>query len=381
MPDVQEVFRMATQKVLPDPGALERQNRNQRRRSTQRKAGAFALVAVILVIGIVTAIVALRANGKGTPASHPSPTPGIAAAPRDQTPVVVGLDGVVQHEIPGLPRDAFGLSLSADCTEIAFITAKDGVNRIGTIGSDGQGLTVIVTTGIHVATNRDGGVAVAWSPDGSQIAFVGVNDNYGTGAASGFGNSDIYAMNRDGSNVRRLTTDPKVDEWPQWSPDGSRILYDNAGAEPLDFGFSPTTELWTVPAAGGAPSRLTRNSVSDEMATFSPDGTQIALFRDRGIWVMQADGSDARQIDGADGFTPRWSPDGTKIAFLQYDASWRPTADLGVERGNWPALTVSYVDVATGSLHHVPGRQVAADNAAQWLPSGYALLLNVVEKP
>jgi hypothetical protein len=77
MPDVQEVFRMATQKVTPDPGALERQNRNQRRRSTQRKIGAFALVAAIVAIGIVAAIAALGSNGTRSPASQPSPTPTV----------------------------------------------------------------------------------------------------------------------------------------------------------------------------------------------------------------------------------------------------------------------------------------------------------------
>ena len=43
MPEVQEVFRMATQKVGPDPGAMERQHREQRRRTTRRKAGVYGL--------------------------------------------------------------------------------------------------------------------------------------------------------------------------------------------------------------------------------------------------------------------------------------------------------------------------------------------------
>ena len=43
MPDVQEVFRVATQKVRPDPGALERQQEQQRRHTTRRRAGAYAL--------------------------------------------------------------------------------------------------------------------------------------------------------------------------------------------------------------------------------------------------------------------------------------------------------------------------------------------------
>ena len=67
MPDVQEVFRMATQKVRPDPGALERQQGQQRRRTTRRKAGAYALAAALTA---AIAVVAVRA-GIAPPSGHP----------------------------------------------------------------------------------------------------------------------------------------------------------------------------------------------------------------------------------------------------------------------------------------------------------------------
>ena len=53
MPDVQEVFRMSTQKVKPDPGALERQFGQQRRRTIRRKASVYGLVAALVVIAAV----------------------------------------------------------------------------------------------------------------------------------------------------------------------------------------------------------------------------------------------------------------------------------------------------------------------------------------
>jgi hypothetical protein len=58
MPEVQEVFRVATQKVRPDPGALERQQDQQRRRTTRRKAGAYALAAALFA---AIAVLAVRA--------------------------------------------------------------------------------------------------------------------------------------------------------------------------------------------------------------------------------------------------------------------------------------------------------------------------------
>lgn len=76
MPEMQEVFRMATQKVRPDPGFVDRQHENQRRQTRRRKAGALALVAVLVVAGVVIGISTLRSGdeGKVIPGSAPTPT-------------------------------------------------------------------------------------------------------------------------------------------------------------------------------------------------------------------------------------------------------------------------------------------------------------------
>jgi hypothetical protein len=80
MPDVQEVFRMSTQKVKPDPGALERQFGQQRRRTIRRKAGVYGLVAALVVI----AAVAVRegvVSARHVPAGQPSHQTVPGAAP------------------------------------------------------------------------------------------------------------------------------------------------------------------------------------------------------------------------------------------------------------------------------------------------------------
>jgi hypothetical protein len=90
MPEVQEVFRMATQKVRPDPGALGRQQRQQRRSSIRRKVGAYGLVAA--VVGAI-AVVAVRAgvdSGEQVAGNQPSsPT----TAPGAQPVGIVTFDG------------------------------------------------------------------------------------------------------------------------------------------------------------------------------------------------------------------------------------------------------------------------------------------------
>ncbi len=80
MPEVQEVFRMATQKVQPDPGALERQHRDQRRRVARKKTAVYALVAALVVAGVVIGINALPSDDSqpatgSTPTPVPTPTP------------------------------------------------------------------------------------------------------------------------------------------------------------------------------------------------------------------------------------------------------------------------------------------------------------------
>jgi hypothetical protein len=72
MPEVQEVFRMATQNVDPDPGALERQHRFQRRTTTRRKVGAFAVAAAIAVAAIAV-ILATRPGGNATSPANEAP--------------------------------------------------------------------------------------------------------------------------------------------------------------------------------------------------------------------------------------------------------------------------------------------------------------------
>jgi hypothetical protein len=78
MPDVQEVFRMATRKVRPDPGALERQNRSQKRHVARQKATVFVVVGALVIGGAVFGIITLRdgSNEVGRPTATPAQPAG-----------------------------------------------------------------------------------------------------------------------------------------------------------------------------------------------------------------------------------------------------------------------------------------------------------------
>lgn len=90
--------------------------------------------------------------------------------------------------------------------------------------------------------------------------------------------------------------------------------------------FDPSTfkELWKVPLGGGAPSQVTSTSASGDAhtdAVASPDFSKIAFLNRSGgvgnarLYVCNADGSGALQLDSADCNVPSWSPDGSKILY------------------------------------------------------------------
>jgi Tol biopolymer transport system component len=136
----------------------------------------------------------------------------------------------------------------------------------------------------------------SYSPDGTQIAFRGDLD-----LIEPSGDEEIYLMNADGTNVRQLTSNGDFDSAPSWSPDGQRILFERAPAGT----FTPGTEaqekdVYVMRTDGTDVRRLTDSPGLDEGPEFSPDGTKIAFSSARDgqqeIYVMDADGANPRRL-------------------------------------------------------------------------------------
>ena len=149
----------------------------------------------------------------------------------------------------------------------------------------------------------------------AQIAFSSERD----------GNPEIYVMDADGGNQRRLTNN-RHDDWsPSWSPDGKRIaLVSDRDGHPDVIPGRPTSEIYVMDADGGNQQNLTNNPTDDRDPSWSPDGKQIVFQSDRDegdhnieIYVMDADGSNQQNLTNnpTEDYNPSWSPDGKRIVF------------------------------------------------------------------
>lgn len=139
------------------------------------------------------------------------------------------------------------------------------------------------------------------------------------------GNWEIYVMNMDGSNLRRLTDDPSADTGPAISPDGQTIAFVSDRSGNLD--------IWTMRIDGTDLEQLTTSTYPDSAPAWSPDGTRIAFHRNidgssHHVWVINADGSG--ETDLFVGHKPVWSPDGTRIAFAKFGGSQPDYSDVFV---------------------------------------------------
>jgi TolB protein len=174
------------------------------------------------------------------------------------------------------------------------------------------------------------------SRDGSRIVFTSMRD----------GDLDIYVMDADGGNVRRLTSEPGYDGGPFFSPDGNRIVYRaHHPTDPseladykrlLEQGLLRPGELdiWVMDADGGNKRKVLELPGADFAPFFHPDGQRIIFSsnhdeptgRNFDLYLVGLDGTGLERITqhaDFDGF-PMFSPDGSKLVFASNRGAGQP---------------------------------------------------------
>lgn len=145
-----------------------------------------------------------------------------------------------------------------------------------------------------------------WRPDGEQILYA-----VEAGEPRG-----VSLMDPDGSNARIII---EYGVMPAWFPDGERIAYVNWDQSVEDG--SRKKQIYVARADGTGRRKLTDLNPSRDLAapTVSPDGEQIAFAYNDQIYLMNADGTEIRQVTGGEGDAaqPMWSPDGERILFFR----------------------------------------------------------------
>ena len=198
----------------------------------------------------------------------------------------------------------------------------------------------------------------AWSPDGKRITFVSYRDLKQI-PERGVIRGEIYVMNADGTNPINLTRSAeRADKISTWSPDGKQIAF--TSAELFNGHTLVNSDIFVMDVDGGNSINLTNHDALDQTPDWSPNGNWIAFssLRDGNweIYVMDADGANPINITNhpAKDGRPDWSPDGQQIAF---------TSDRD---GN---LEI-YVINADGANPINVTNHPAEDNHASWSPDG-----------
>ena len=189
-------------------------------------------------------------------------------------------------------------SFSPDGLKIAFLSDRSGNIDIWKINQDGSQAKQITA---NPATENN----PKWSPDGSKIVYS--SDRLGELMLSKW---NIWEINADGSNPTQVTKDQATlkDDNPSSSPDGKKIVYDSD----QDGNFN----IWMINTDGSGKLKITASSEAETKPIWSPDGSKIAYQNQKGIGLFDVKNNISQQLISQEGATsPSWSKDGTELLY------------------------------------------------------------------
>lgn len=228
---------------------------------------------------------------------------GVPTVPQDSANLISLERGVGGNarELPGLPRDCTHPAWSADGGKVAFacntvLDRKEDSDIWIADLKEGRVWKLMEQPGIQKYPD--------WSPDGLTLAYC-----TGYRVSSTQVVEELWLVNADGSNPRRLVSNDHSNIQPDWSPNGNIIVFASDQSGNMD--------VWAVDKDGSNARQLTRDGSYDGDPSWSPEGSRICFTSTRGgkmdLWIMNEDGSGVKQVTGlsdspAESQAPAWSP-------------------------------------------------------------------------
>ena len=229
----------------------------------------------------------------------------------------------VVHKFAGeLMREFTGLDGFFD-SEIVFVSGPGHGKDLFIMDYDGHNTKKLTNHGSSV-------LSPDCSPDGRQVVFTSDKS----------WDHDVYLLNFKATRLpaegRRITRGIHLDNSPRWSPDGTRVA------------FSRNGDIYVASPSGEILKRLTGSPAIDLSPTWSPDGKKIAFVSDRAgtpnIYVISSEGGRATRItSGGYNTDPVWSPNASvnRIAFVKVRKSKADIYAVGPDGRGEQRLTAS----------------------------------------
>ena len=242
------------------------------------------------------------------------------------------------------------------------VTVREGTSMSVAISPDGRTLATDMQGSIWTVPVAGGAMQRVtdvfndarqprWSPDGRTIVFFAYRD----------GGYDLWAINPDGSDQRKLTWGTFDDREPIYSHDGTRIAFSSDRGEPLGSNYN----IWMLDLHNGELRQITKGPSEDFMPTWSPDDSEIvyATSRDNyeSLWSMNIRSMGERRVRSVKGArldAPSFGPGGQLLYHVTAGQQTRFEIDgkavTGSEnvfafRASWASAT-EYLYVSDGKI-------------------------------
>ena len=244
------------------------------------------------------------------PSQTPLPTITLTATSRPPTATIAPTNTLIPEVVgTALSTQVIFPQIGGGSGQIAYASSRTGTPQIYIVDLAGENT-------VQVTDISNGACQPSWSPDGERLVFIspckGLDDIYN--------NASLYLINADGTGLTSIDSSPGGNFDPAWSPDGQSIAFTS-----LRTGQMEIFSLYLDDLSSAAQITKGARTVESRQPAWSRNGSQIVYTVKRygvyQIWVMNADGTEPKQIVRSgiafSDYLPAWSPNGELIIFNQ----------------------------------------------------------------